>query len=56
MKVTENNTKSQDMDEAGKPKISLKERCKEIGAIPFEEFKKEWMRQLHKALKVKGIH
>ena len=25
---------------------TLKEKCKEMGAIPHDEFVKEWMRQL----------
>lgn len=56
MGTTENNANSQDMNEARKHKKSLKERCKEIGAIPFENFKKEWMRQLNKSLRENGIH
>lgn len=56
METTENNANPQEMNEAWKPKKSLKQKCKEMGAIPFEDFKKEWMRQLHKALKDNGIH
>ena len=44
METTENNAIPQNMNEVRKPKKSLKERCKEIGGIPFENFKKEWMR------------
>lgn len=45
------NADSQNLDEAKKHKKTLKQRCIETGAIPFADFKKEWMRQLDKALK-----
>lgn len=36
-----------------KRKNSLKERCKEIGAVSMDEFEAEWMRQLE--LRFKNI-
>ncbi|MDE6577305.1 MAG: hypothetical protein K2K58_03940 [Muribaculaceae bacterium] len=50
------NAEAHDMNEASKPKKSLKQRCIESHAITFDDFKKEWMRLLHKRLKENGIH
>lgn len=41
----------EDMNEARKPKKSLKQRCKEMGAIPLDEFCAEWMRRLENRFK-----
>mgnify|MGYP005981330071 CR=1 FL=1 len=37
---------SEDKTGICKRKNSLKERCKEIGAVSMDEFEAEWMRQL----------
>lgn len=42
METTENNATPQNMNEARKPQKSLKERCKEMGAIPLKQFEKEF--------------
>lgn len=42
---------SQEMNEARKPKKSLKERCKEMGAIPHSKFAHDWMQQLEQRFK-----
>ena len=55
-KPNNTNAEAHDMNEAGKPKKSLKQRCIECHAIPFDDFKKEWMRQLHNKLREIGIH
>ncbi|MDE6753586.1 MAG: hypothetical protein K2J82_03130 [Muribaculaceae bacterium] len=55
-KSNKTNVEAHDMNEASKPKKSLKQRCIESHAITFDDFKKEWMRLLHKRLKENGIH
>ena len=41
------------MNEATKPKRTFDEACRECHAVPLEDFKKEWMRQLHNKYKRK---
>ena len=50
-KSTEPDADNKSMNHARKPNKSLKQRCIEMGAIPFSEFKKEWMRQLDEYFK-----
>lgn len=55
MKILSNtNSESHGMNEARKPKKSLKQRCIECHAVPFDDFKKEWMRQLNNRLRMYG--
>ena len=55
-KSNKTNVEAYDMNEARKLKKSLKQRCIECHAVPFDDFKKEWRRVLHKRLKENGIH
>lgn len=44
------------MNEAKRTKRTFEQACHECKAIPLSEFKREWMRRLHKKLKDMNIH
>ena len=56
METTENNATPQNMNEARKPKKSLKERCKEMGAIPLKQFEKEFWDAFEAGYRKHGKH
>lgn len=46
----------EEMNEARRPKKSLKQRCKEMGAIPLSQFEKEFWDAFNEGYRKHGKH